>query len=383
MNARLLRRLIFPVILLAAVTVSLALNHGKRDDVPPEVFAELPARVPAGLPFKVRLSANEPVIYQARYADTVIEEVTQDLEFELLAVAGESAVEVKAKDGAENESSYQFAVFGIPELKPVVTTLSETLPGEPLSVAVSWPQAEVKIDTLSVSLNGEAIPVLKDANNALSLATVPLGSPPATQLIEVSLVDQYGREARLEKELRVLKDPRLIEELNISAGTFSVVTQENAALEAKILADAFADTTYKQTPLWLEPFLLPLEGRTTSAFGDPRRYVSGGPVSYHKGEDIAAPTGTVIPATNDGRVVAAAFLPIKGGTTIIDHGGGVFSLYLHQSKINVAAGDEVKRGQIIGEVGSTGLSTGPHLHWEMRIAGVPTNPMGWVGKTVP
>lgn len=79
----------------------------------------------------------------------------------------------------------------------------------------------------------------------------------------------------------------------------------------------------------------------------------------------------------------AGFFPIKGGLVVLDHGGGVFSLYFHQSHIRVAVGDEVKRGAVIGEVGTTGLSTGPHLHWETRVNEVATNPLEWVGKVVP
>ena len=79
----------------------------------------------------------------------------------------------------------------------------------------------------------------------------------------------------------------------------------------------------------------------------------------------------------------AGFYPIKGGLVVLDHGGGVFSLYFHQSEILVEAGQRVRRGEVVGEVGSTGLSTGPHLHWEMRVAEEPTNPLEWVGKVVP
>jgi len=106
-------------------------------------------------------------------------------------------------------------------------------------------------------------------------------------------------------------------------------------------------------------------------------------VSHHSGLDLASPEGTPIHATNDGTVVLARELPISGNVVAIDHGDGVVSLYFHQSKILVHDGESVKRGDIIGRVGTTGLSTGPHLHWEMRVDGVPTNPLAWVGHTFP
>ena len=134
---------------------------------------------------------------------------------------------------------------------------------------------------------------------------------------------------------------------------------------------------------WTKEFILPIAGHGTSGFGVPRRYVHGGNVSYHHGEDIGASAGTKIAATNDGTVLAADFYPIKGGFVAIDHGAGVMSFYFHQSKLFVEVGQEVKAGDIIGEVGTTGLSTGPHLHWEMRVHRIATDPMEWVGKILP
>ena len=90
-----------------------------------------------------------------------------------------------------------------------------------------------------------------------------------------------------------------------------------------------------------------------------------------------------IRATNDGVVILAENLPLAGGAVVIDHGAGVTSRYYHQSLILTQVGARVQRGDIIGEVGSTGISTGPHLHWEMRINGEPSNPLQWVDRLLP
>ena len=96
----------------------------------------------------------------------------------------------------------------------------------------------------------------------------------------------------------------------------------------------------------------------------------------HAGGDLGAPSGTPIHAAADGRVVVASERGGYGLTVVIDHGDSLATLYAHQSALAVGAGDLVKRGDVIGWVGSTGLSTGPHLHLETRVKGMPVNPEG-------
>lgn len=122
----------------------------------------------------------------------------------------------------------------------------------------------------------------------------------------------------------------------------------------------------------------PIPGaRLSSPFG-PRVHPIFGDVRMHTGQDFAATTGTPIRAAADGVVVFAGVRGGYGNATIIDHGGSLATLYAHQSRFRVATGDVVKRGQIIGEVGSTGYATGPHLHFETRVQGVPVNPLNYL-----
>lgn len=122
------------------------------------------------------------------------------------------------------------------------------------------------------------------------------------------------------------------------------------------------------TPRWLAEgsFILPFRGRITAGFGEKRIY-NNIPRSTHTGIDIAAPLGAPIFASNSGRVAVASDLYFSGKTVIIDHGWGLFTFYGHLSRILVRRGESVKKGTIIGLVGSTGRSTGPHLHWGVRI----------------
>ena len=103
-----------------------------------------------------------------------------------------------------------------------------------------------------------------------------------------------------------------------------------------------------------------------------------GSVSAHAGEDFSAPPGTVVRAPAAGTVLLAEPLLVRGNAVILDHGGGVLTGYWHMQKLDVQPGQQVEAGQALGEVGSTGLSTGAHLHWEFRVRGAAADPMQWV-----
>ena len=117
----------------------------------------------------------------------------------------------------------------------------------------------------------------------------------------------------------------------------------------------------------------PLRGRLTSGFGY-RRHPMWGGRHLHSGIDIAAPHGEVIRAADGGAVIFAGWWDGYGKAIVIDHGNNISTVYGHMSRLYMQAGNEVKKGQIIGLVGSTGYSTGPHLHFEVRIKGKPQNP---------
>ena len=120
-------------------------------------------------------------------------------------------------------------------------------------------------------------------------------------------------------------------------------------------------------------FSWPVTGTITSPFGW-RSNPFGGAPEFHQGLDIAAPSGTTVTAAAGGTVIMAQWYGGYGNYILIDHGGGYSTGYGHLSAIYVTSGQSVQRGQAIGAVGSTGQSTGPHLHFEVRIAGKPVDP---------
>jgi murein DD-endopeptidase MepM/ murein hydrolase activator NlpD len=125
---------------------------------------------------------------------------------------------------------------------------------------------------------------------------------------------------------------------------------------------------FEETRYWSGVFRQPVKGRISTNFGE-IRITNGDPSTErsHNGMDIAAPQGTPILSPNAGRVVFAEYLLNTGNTILIEHGGGLKSVFFHMFSLDVAAGDKVETGTKIGTVGTTGYSTGPHLHFEIRI----------------
>jgi murein DD-endopeptidase MepM/ murein hydrolase activator NlpD len=125
------------------------------------------------------------------------------------------------------------------------------------------------------------------------------------------------------------------------------------------------------------PSRVPVEGRLTSEFGMREHPVLGGR-RMHTGVDLASPVGTPVRATADGVVGKADWFGGYGLYVALEHGGAIETRYGHMSRLNVAAGQQVHKGDIIGFVGATGQATGPHLHYEVRVNGIPVNPLTYM-----
>ena len=155
-------------------------------------------------------------------------------------------------------------------------------------------------------------------------------------------------------------------------------TQLVSAYEAESarLAEELAQSRWQAAAPGPGGLLWPTDGRAGSGYGT-RTHPIFGTQRMHTGVDIAGPTGQPIIAAAAGKVVSAGWRGGYGLAVVIDHGGGLATLYAHQSRLHVGGGEVVAAGQQIGEIGSTGQSTGPHLHFEVRQDGSPRDPMAW------
>jgi murein DD-endopeptidase MepM/ murein hydrolase activator NlpD len=184
--------------------------------------------------------------------------------------------------------------------------------------------------------------------------------------------------------------------LRFSQAALSLATQSNSTLESSYRASLYAFNLIRNSSLSPSrqtnalgffsapdlaqntvPSLWPVRGRLTEGFGQRLDPFSGEGV-FHSGVDISTAYGTRVESPSDGIVLQAGVQSGYGNQIVLDHGFGMMTKYGHLSKINVVVGQEVKRGQIIGAVGMTGRTTGPHLHYEVIVNETPVNPMKYL-----
>lgn len=208
-----------------------------------------------------------------------------------------------------------------------------------------------------------------------AIGAVSAKTPPGKYPVYVKVARSDRAEQETKVYLTVTAKRFPTQRIRMSKEKMRLRTEAALARDKAKLDHAIAESAPQ--PLWEGKFMLPVRGRFSTGFGVIRT-VNGQDSGRHYGLDIAAPLGTPVKATNHGRVTLAEMLETHGNTIVIDHGCGIFSLYLHLSRMDVQVGDEVRKGQVIGRVGTTGFSTGPHLHWGMRVAEIATNPWSWM-----
>ena len=184
------------------------------------------------------------------------------------------------------------------------------------------------------------------------------------QDMEIMRAEALEKEKVLEKELEVVS---LEMKSTVLEGQGGPTVEE----EAMVATTTFEVVEVKDP---YEPTFMPCEGNVSSQYGVRQNPFDGTSGDQHSGIDIAAPTGTPIYATAKGTVTDSRYMNGYGYAVFIDHGNGVESRYAHCSKLLVNVGEEVEKGQLIAQVGSTGNSTGPHLHFELRKNGQAMDP---------
>jgi murein DD-endopeptidase MepM/ murein hydrolase activator NlpD len=207
---------------------------------------------------------------------------------------------------------------------------------------------------------------------------------PAVYPITLTATLPDGTIATTFQTVTVIDGPYGTENIQLDESRGALLDAELIRLEQEKLTAVWSQLSLR--PRWEGSFGYPVDPgslRLTSYFGTRRSYNSSPAESFHGGTDFGGEIGLPIYAPAAGRVVLAEPLTVRGQAVLLDHGLGLFSGYWHLSQIAVAEGQEVERGDLIGYLGNTGLVTGPHLHWEIRLQGIAVEPLQWVQQTIP
>ena len=210
----------------------------------------------------------------------------------------------------------------------------------------------------------DVIYLYPDNGGAIALLPIGLDVAEADYPLHVALVDQQGQTTVAELQLHVGHKQRPVEHLTLPQNMVTPDAESLARIgrESKQLKELFA----LRSPRFWTHFARPVDEEVSSIFGK-RRLLNGEPKSPHSGTDFRSPAGTPIRSLSNGRVVLVADLFYTGRTVVVDHGEGLFSVYAHLSEVLADQGRVLQVGDVLGKVGSTGRSTGAHLHLTVRL----------------
>lgn len=259
-------------------------------------------------------------------------------------------------------------------LKPFVFTEGETGSIQ-LTTATSA--------TITGTFLDKELRVVAEVNNTLHrmLIGIPIYTEAGIYPAVFTITTADGTQTTYTQHIRIAAGGYSSQAITISEELAPLLSQAPQDYELGLLqrlTSAFNPERY-----YTGAFSLPAAAAMNSPFGTRRSYNGGIYNGYHTGADFASAPGTPVFAVAPGKVILADLLNIRGNTVILDHGWGVFSAYSHQSQINVQLEQIVTTGQIIGLAGATGRITGPHLHWEIWVQGVPVNPLQWTREVFP
>ena len=249
--------------------------------------------------------------------------------------------------------------------------------GKTFTVTVS---AELPLRAASASFLGKDMPFYTSGTGFRGVIGIHPNTRPGLYKMEITATDEAGLTDRLAADVRIKTTKFLAEKLAFPPGKSSKLSSAKIQKDQ----DKVGEIMEKETPdqLWSGRFIMPIKGYITSPYGAYRLY-NGKKLGDHRGADIGGnPVGAPIKAANSGIVAFTEFLPTIGSTIILDHGQGINSIYMHMSKTLVKAGDRIEKGQVIGRIGSTGLSNGPHLHWGISVHNTRVDPLEWTKRTV-
>jgi murein DD-endopeptidase MepM/ murein hydrolase activator NlpD len=254
--------------------------------------------------------------------------------------------------------------------------------GQGQALQMTYPM-EPGLAGVSVRWSGHDVPFFRSGDRWLATVGVDLDSRPGDHAVNVTFTYDDGRTRVVNEPVTVGAQQYPTTELQVEERFVELSPEDQARAEREGAETTAIYDTFTPERFWTAAFEIPVRGAKDGRNFGHRRVFNGQPRAPHGGADLRAATGTPIYASNRGRVVLAKDLFYSGNAVFIDHGFGLYTTYLHLSKIDVAVGDIVDRGQQLGLAGATGRVTGPHLHWGVRLLDARVDPFSLVRLGAP
>lgn len=254
--------------------------------------------------------------------------------------------------------------FGSIELHPLPVAQGSTLI---IDVRTTEPV------TLTGRLFEREVRFVEEMGSYYGLLGVHAYTEPGLHELTLRATDSDARSTEVPVDVIVEEALFGYERLRVAPG----LLEPGVGVEERERLDALR-STFTENRRWTGSLQRPCAGTVSSYFGSNRAYNDGPHTSYHAGVDLRGATGAPVYAPASGTVILAEQFTVRGVALMLDHGWGVLTGYWHLSGIEVDVGQTVEQGELIARIGSTGLSTGSHLHWEMWVGGVNVDPMQWL-----
>ncbi len=254
--------------------------------------------------------------------------------------------------------------------------------GSPMFLTIELERAATRVTGNFVNKPITFFPDPANKKTWHALAGVDLEAQPGQYGLDVTATLAGGRVGHWTQQVTVSAGDFKTGDINVPENYVNPTDEEQKQIAQDEVLKKRAYAHSAPHPLWSGDFIKPVNAASTPTFGE-SRILNEEKTSLHTGTDFPAPEGTPVVVSNSGAVVLVRDLFYEGNTVIVDHGLGVFTVYLHMSRIDVHEGDKLEKGAKLGLSGASGRVTGPHLHLGVRWSGIWLDPVQLLGLTLP
>ncbi len=260
---------------------------------------------------------------------------------------------------------------------PIVLSPPIVAQGDPVMVRVRIPGTRQVVATVG-DFSASLFPTGPETH--AGIVGIDVATEPGTQVIQLTLINQDGAATTAVSSVEVRDGLFRTETIELDEEHGKLLDEEVRRREQEVMEQVWSHVSPERQ--WQGLWSPPITGTVSSSFGALRNYAGLESTTRHSGMDFRGRPDRPVYAPAPGQVAFAAPLEVRGNTVWLDHGWGIFTGYFHLTDISVEQGQYVEQEQAIGTVGATGMTTGPHLHWEVRVQGMAVQPLQWLIRDV-